>query len=523
MKYLIWGLKLSGESSLELLLRLQNSKNDDANFENKDKVPLLRDGIIKNSSKILCKKIDKNNNFDNQKLSGFSINNQKLILQNEAKMIKNDEKSTKKGDIFYLFDENKDLRDKFKDKNIAQTVVLERLTKKTISSVDEIIISPSISIDNPLIQYAKQQGISVIGELELGYTNMDKSCKLIAITGTNGKTTTTELVYEILKNAGVNVKKVGNIGIPFTSGVGYGEKNVTYVCETSSFQLESCKTFHPNVACIINVTPDHLDRHGNMTNYLNIKRSIFAHQNKNDYSIYPSDLDGCFKSRCFTFDTKKSVKRGVYIKNRAIYAKFGLFSHKICKLSECKLFGSQFEEDILCAVLIAKLMRVKDNDIRKILRGFLPSPHRLQLVYLSKTNNKFFDDSKATNVDATIKAVQSFDSSTILLCGGSDKKCDFDGLFLSLPKYVEKIYVFGETANKFLESHKTIHCLIPIEKCASLRQAVYLASQEQNRIILLSPACASFDEFSSYKERGDKFLEYIKDYYENFEESKNAF
>lgn len=531
MKYLIWGLKLSGESSLELLLRLKNQeKNNNLGKKSVSDVSLSAQNnnadIVKQNSaksaKILVKKVKKDNDYK-QSLCVNLENNSDTYSRKDIKIGINSEKVAKNHDFYYLFDENKDLREKFRERGISSVVVLERLTKKTLLNMDEIIISPSISIHNPLIQFAKQNGVDVIGELELGFKNMNKSSKLIAITGTNGKTTTTELVYEILKKSGVKVEKVGNIGIPFTSKVQNGEENVTYVCETSSFQLESCKTFHPNIACIINVTPDHIDRHGNMTNYLNVKKSIFAHQNKDDFSIIPSDMESCFKSNCFTFDTKKSVKRGAYIKNRAIYAKIGLFSHRIWNLNECKLFGVQFEEDILCAVLIAKIMKVKNNVIREVLGQFLPSPHRLQLVYVSKTNNKYFDDSKATNVDATIKAVQSFDAPTILLCGGSDKKCDFDGLFLSLPHFIQKVYAFGETAGKLLESHKTVKSAVPIEKCATLRQAVFLASQEQNKIILLSPACASFDEFASYKERGDKFLEYIKDYYENFEESKNTF
>ena len=448
MNYLIWGLKKSGQASLDLLKRVD----------------------------LLTNKIDNR---------------------------------------FYIFDDNVDIRSNFKndDKNI---ILVDELTKRLILKMDKIILSPAISINEQLVQFAKEQNIDVVGELELAYSYMDKTCTLVAITGTNGKTTTTELVYEILKNAKIKCEKVGNIGIPFSSKVAQDEQNVVYVCETSSFQLESCKTFHPNIACLINISPDHLDRHNNMDNYLAVKKSIFSNQNKYDYAIVPASFNLATKSKKITFGTKNDKKSTIFVKNNAIFIKKRVFSRKICNLDCCKNIGEQYIENALCAISIAKILGVKNKIIYNTLNHFLPNSHRLQLVYLSKTGNKFFDDSKATNVASTIKATKSFDSPTILLCGGSDKNCDFDDLFLDIPNNVQKIFVFGETADKLLSSHKKTNSNIPIEKCENLCQAVYLACQEQNKIILLSPACASFDEFISYKERGEMFLKYIKDYYENF-------
>ncbi len=453
MNYLIWGLKKSGLASLNLLQKVNFSKKN-----------------------------QKNNDFDN----------------------------------YFLFDDNEKTRTNLKIENNENVFILDKLTKKTIKKMNKIVISPAISINNPLLNFARNNNIDVVGELELAYQNMDKSCTLVAITGTNGKTTTTELVYQILQKAGKKSEKVGNIGLPFSSMVGNGEKNVLYVCETSSFQLESCKIFHPHIACLINLSPDHLDRHKDMTTYSNIKKLIFLNQNKKDFAIVPAGLNVETNANIFHFGTKKRVKRGIFVKKNEIFIKKSIFCHKVCNLKDINFFGEQYVEDVLCAVMIAKLLGVKNKFIRQVLQNFTPSAHRLQLVYLSGDGNKFFDDSKATNVDATIKAMKAFDSPTILLCGGSDKNCNYDDLFLYLPKNVEKIYVFGDTADKILISHKKSMSNVSIEKCDSLRQAVYLACQEKNKIILLSPACASFDEFSSYKERGEKFLEYIKDYYEKF-------
>ncbi len=485
MNYLIWGLKKSGLASLDLLKKVNISQSKSKKMSlNKDKI------IIKK-----MRNLNKNSDFcsKNSKKTSFFY---------------------KSSDMFYLFDDNCVVRNNCKNKECDNVKILDELTKDIVLKMDKIILSPSISIDNPYVHLAKRYGIEVIGELELGYRYMDKSCSLVAITGTNGKTTTTQLVYNILQKANIKSEKVGNIGVPFCSRV--GEKGVVYVCETSSFQLETCKLFHPNIACLINLSPDHLDRHKSIENYFDIKKSIFLNQTKKDFAIFPPKIECKTKGKIYNFGNKNEVKRGVFVKNGYIFVKKGIFCKKICNLASFNFFGDQYIEDVLCAVMIAKILKVKNKIICDSLDEFVPSKHRLQLVYLSQTNNKFFDDSKATNVDATLKAVKSFDSPTILLCGGSDKNCNFDELFLLLPKCVQKVFVFGETANKLLQSHNNTQSIIPIEKCKNLREAVYLSCQEQNKNILLSPACASFDEFSSYKERGEKFLKYLKDYYEKF-------
>lgn len=419
-----------------------------------------------------------------------------------------------KKNIIFLYDDNKEILAQVRElyKGYDNIKILNTLSKYLILIKQKIIISPGIRSDNAFIKLAKSYNVEVMSELELGSRYKGRR-KLIAITGTNGKTTTTKLVHHILKVAGKKAKLCGNIGVPITSVVNSKDKSIL-VCEVSSFQLENVSKFKPDIAAILNITPDHLDRHGTMENYAKLKYNIFKNITKKGYVILNEKLSYNGQGKIFRFNTK--TPNGCYIENGYFVFSKNNKKEYVCPLTATRMLEDHNLQNIMCAILICKLLKIKNRFISYALSTFVPLKHRLELV--AKINNiKFYDDSKATNVDSTLQAIKSFrdKENFILILGGSDKGYNYDDIFKNLPKNLIKIYAMGDTKEKILKSKEKSPFYIPVEMCDTLRECVILSCNElkENQSLVLSPASASFNEFKNYRERGEKFREYINEYF----------
>lgn len=396
-----------------------------------------------------------------------------------------------------------------KDNNI--NLYLGKNPDDILYDIDYIIVSPGIPLTLPYIQKAKKLNIPIIGELELGYI----FCKsqVIGITGTNGKTTTTTLVSEIIKNFKGKVYTVGNIGIPFTSQVLSINEDDICVAEVSSFQLETIKTFRPNIACVLNITPDHLDRHKTYENYILSKENIFSNQKEDDYLILNYDDKICFdmarksKSKVIFFSTKEELDRGIFYKKNNIFVK--LDQEYVISTEKIKVLGLHNIENIIAAIAISECLKIPKNIIIETINNFKGVEHRIE--YVTKINNiKFYNDSKGTNVEAAIKSIEAMERPILLIAGGYDKKVSFTEFAKVINKKVKQLVLIGESSDKIIEECNKLG-YTNIIKVNTLEEAVktcYIKA-ENGDCILLSPACASWDMFKSYEERGNLFKEIV--------------
>lgn len=420
-----------------------------------------------------------------------------------------------KDNVLYLFDDDRGVLEKAKKEyaSFNNVKVLREISEITLQIVDEIIVSPSISKNNKIILEAREIGVPVISELELG-ARLFKGT-LVAITGTNGKTTTVELVYHILKSAKKEVEKVGNVGIPITSKIDSHTKKSIFVCEVSSFQLEHVSKLHAHISAILNITPDHLNRYDSFSDYANTKLNITINQTKKDYLILSKDQNVKGEAKIFRFGRK--APNSCFIKDGYFVFKRKFFQKKICNVSTCEVHGQHNLENIMTAILIAKLLKIKNKYIFSALKTFKFLSHRGEKV--KEINNiSFYDDSKATNVDATLKALDTFKDKQnfILILGGSDKNYSYDEIFRHLPKSIKKIIAMGDVCDKIYRAWKDLKINVPLERVDSLKEAVMIACEDlrKNEALLLSPASASLNEFKNYSERGDFFKKYVEEYYE---------
>ncbi len=426
-----------------------------------------------------------------------------------------------KKDKFYLYDESEAKRNETENltEQKLNVFILKELDVSILEFINLIVISPSISIFDPFIVKAKRKNIKVISELELGFQNTKND--IIAITGTNGKTTTVSLVNAMFCEAKLPCKLVGNIGTPLCSVVKNTPRRTTYICEVSSFQLEAISKFAPKECGILNITSDHISRHGSFNEYKRTKFKLFSNLKKGakivvnssiinqNYSVFKT-LKNLYQVYEFGF---KKVEKGCYIEEDNIYFSDGKLLEFVCKISDTNLIGSHNLENIMASICFAKFHKISNKNITNALTKFVPAPHRIQNVY-QHSGSTFYDDSKATNIDACLKAVNSFASPIVLILGGSDKGYDFDEIFEKLPNNVISVLATGQVANKIsLSANKFSKQVNTFE---TLKQATEYACQnlQIGQDVLLSPACASFDEFTDYKDRGEKFLSYIKGYYE---------
>jgi len=374
---------------------------------------------------------------------------------------------------------------------------------------DYIVMSPGVPLTIPPVVYAKTHGIPVIGELELAY----RSCKapFAAITGTNGKTTTTTLTGELLKKTGRNVFVGGNIGVPLVSYAADLTKEDLVVAEVSSFQLESIDTFAPHLALMINLTPDHLDRHGTMENYLACKANIFVNQTASDYLILNYDdmalrsLAGTSRGKVLFFSQKHILEEGVYLDGMDVVLRINGESMTICREDEIAIKGKHNLENAMGAILLAYLSGVSPEDIRQVLMTFQGVAHRLEPVR-NYNGVQYINDSKGTNPDSTIKAIEAFQQPIILILGGKNKGSDFSQLAGLVKERVKQVVVLGEAKDAIVEALKQV-AYASYKTAETFEDAVQIAAglASSGDVVLLSPACASWDMFNSYEERGDLF------------------
>jgi UDP-N-acetylmuramoylalanine--D-glutamate ligase len=383
--------------------------------------------------------------------------------------------------------------------------------ERTFRGQDLIVVSPGVPVDAaPLVQ-ARASGEPVIGEIELAAQNL--TGPIVAITGSNGKTTTTTLAGEILAAGGLPVAVGGNIGTPAISLIAAAAKETVFVLEISSFQLETIQTFRPKVAVILNITPDHLDRHRTFQTYVDAKARIFENQQAGDFAVLNEDDPTCrslrdrARAEVFWFSRKQEVQNGAYVRSGKILFRDASGQREIMLVSEIPLKGAHNVENVLAGVCAGVLMGCEPAKIRKAIQNFKAVEHRLEYVATIK-GVEYFNDSKATNVDATIKALESFPKNIHLILGGKDKGSDYTVLNGLLRERVKRVYTIGAAAEK-IESH--IKGAAEIVHAETLENAIRRAAAvaQAGDIVLLAPACASFDQFQSYNHRGRVFKEVV--------------
>jgi len=421
----------------------------------------------------------------------------------------------KKGANVFLYDDDKLALKKFAESNFKYACdILFNLSKEVYSFLHLVIINPAVSIEHPIIKEMLEEKVKIISEIELAY--LYKKGKVVAVTGTNGKTTTVELITHILKTASKKAVATGNIGTAFSESI-IKNKNYVYVLEVSSFQLETINSFCPDIACLLNITTDHLNRHHSMKNYIKEKQKIFKNMKNNDIAILNADdkvVKNTYKNincKVYFFSTKTEIKNGIYIKNNEVILSIKNKKQVLFSCSDIPLLGEHNKANVLCACLVCYFFKVKKADMLKGVASFKPLNHRIEKV-LEKNGITFYDDSKGTNTDATLKAVNSFKCPVVLMLGGSNKNESFKEFFLKLPKNVASITVSGENKNEILNSaHECNYNFI--YECNSFKESFNKAVSlcKEGSVLLLSPASASFDEFKNYKERGDEFKKLVNE------------
>ena len=387
---------------------------------------------------------------------------------------------------------------------MQDTIKLDDFNQVKNLDIAYCILSPGVNVlGNKNIELLEKLNIPYMSEFCLGL--IKSQGKNVCITGTNGKTTTTNLIYELLKTQNKEVFLCGNRDIPLTHFVNQTTKNSILVCEVSSFALESITNeFKPQISSILNITVDHISRHKTFDNYKSIKNNITKHQGKNDYFVCEYNFKTKTNAKVLTFSLSSS-DANIYCNKNSIICD----NKRLLKISKIKLLGEKNLENIMCATLIAKLFKISNRNIRKVVYSFKAPSHRMEEV-CNINGIKFIDDSKATNPDATICALKSFKKNVILLLGGSDKGYCYDEIF-SYAQNVKNIITFGEMSNKIYMCAKE-HGFDFVVKFDKFFDAVCFAKRiaQKGDVVLLSPACASFDEFSSYKQRGEEFKKIIK-------------
>ncbi len=420
-----------------------------------------------------------------------------------------------KGSLVTLTDSKKDIFIGDKFKKFADSGVQLNLGDypKVKGNFDLLVISPGISLDISPVAEAVRLGIPLIGELELAYRFARSP--IIAITGTNGKTTTTTLVGEIFKEAGYKVLVAGNIGLPLVERIEeYGPEDVI-IAEVSSFQLETIKDFCPKVAIVLNLTPDHLDRHGDMEGYGNAKKRISMNQGPEDFLILNYDdslvkeMTESGKAEVIYFSRHDILDRGMFVKNNFVQAVKNDLPEKIFDISDLKIPGLHNLENAMAAATAGYVMGIAPDKIASALKKFIGVEHRLEFV--AEINGvRYINDSKGTNPDASIKAVDAFPGPLVLIAGGRNKGNNFEDFLRTAYPKTRALVVLGESGDELKEAADRVG-IKKILRAESFRDAIELASQaaQNGDVVLLSPACASWDMFNNFEERGNLFKEIV--------------
>lgn len=413
-----------------------------------------------------------------------------------------------------LYDGNEKLDEDGLRKQLGQktTLVLGQFPEELLEELDLVVLSPGVPTDLPVILAMKEQGIKVIGEVELAYS-FGKG-DVLAITGTNGKTTTTSLLGEIMKCHQEEVFVVGNIGNPYTVAAGQMTENSVAVAEMSSFQLESIETFRPKVSAILNFTPDHLNRHHTMEAYVEAKKNIARNQTGEDYCVlnYEDERTKAFgeevKAQVLYFSSGHRLERGIYLEDGKIIYK-NPEEIVVCQVEELQILGVHNYENVMAAVAMAAVYGVPMETIRRAIRAFKGVEHRIEYV-TEKKGVAYYNDSKGTNPDAAIKGIRAMNRRTVLIGGGYDKNSEYTEWIQAFDGKVKKLILIGATKEKIAGD---------ADKCGfhdyvfadTFEEAVLLAAQtaESGEAVLLSPACASWGMFPNYEVRGEKFKEIV--------------
>lgn len=393
-------------------------------------------------------------------------------------------------------------------------IVIGNLKEELLKEIKIAILSPGVPLDLPIVEKIKQAGIRIWGEVELAYQNAKGD--VLAITGTNGKTTTTSLLGEIMKNWKEQVFVVGNIGTPYTQAVSKMTDESVTVAEISSFQLETIDQFHPKVSAILNITPDHLNRHHSMEEYIRVKELITKNQTELDVCVlnYEDSVLRKFgetlKTKVLFFSSVRKLQRGLYLDKDALWYADGEKTEKICETKELNIVGVHNYENVMAAAGMALAYHVPLKVIQNSVKAFQAVEHRIEFV-TEKNGVIYYNDSKGTNPDAAIKGIQAMERPTLLIGGGYDKGSDYAEWIQAFDGKVKYLVLFGETKERIAKTARQcgFDAIIMTE---SLEEAVEVCANNANNgdAVLLSPACASWDMFPSYEVRGRRFKELVK-------------
>ena len=418
-----------------------------------------------------------------------------------------------------LYDGNKELD---KDKILADfnesdkiDVALGELTDDILDGAELFVISPGISVEAPFVEKVREKNIPIWGEIELAYF-FNKGI-IAAITGTNGKTTTTTLVGEVFKKFRDTSLVVGNIGLPFTRFADATNEDTLVAAEISSFQLETISDFKPHVAAVLNLTPDHLNRHHTFENYIDAKFRITENQTSDDFMVLNYDdpetrqrAEKVKNAKLVWFSHEIEPEEGAFVRDGKIYVRREGMETEILSVDKIQILGEHNLENVLAAVCVSFYMNIPVDIIKDTIYAFKGVEHRIEFVREVK-GVKYYNDSKGTNPDAAIKAIKAMKSMTLLIGGGYDKDSEYDEWVECFPGKVRYLVLIGATADKIEKCCKN-HGFNQIIRADSLEDAVRICEKhaKPGDDVLLSPACASWDMFKSYEERGNLFKLYVE-------------
>ena len=417
-----------------------------------------------------------------------------------------------------LYDGNADLQAEEVRKRLAPaykgTFVFGEFTKELIEQTEILVMSPGVPTDAEFVLMMKEKQIPVWGEIELAY-NYAKG-RVLAITGTNGKTTTTSLVGQIMQEYYESVYIVGNIGNPYTQAAPFMTEETVSVAEISSFQLETIENFHPQVSAILNITPDHLNRHHTMENYVAAKEAVTLNQTKDDFCVlnYENEYTRDFGERCPTqvvfFSSARRLENGLFFEGEEIFlAKNGEVTRLLNVKTDMNLVGICNIENVMAAIGISMHAGVPMENILATIKRFVAVEHRIEYV-ATKKGVMYYNDSKATNTDAAIQGIKAMDKPTILIGGGYDKGSEYDDWIQSFDNKVKLLVLIGQTKEKIAECARK-NGFEQIVFAESFEEALDICVKEAvaGDAVLLSPACASWGMFPNYEVRGKMFKEYV--------------
>ena len=385
----------------------------------------------------------------------------------------------------------------------------------TFRRQDLIVVSPGVPMDTPEVKQTQAFGLPVIGELELASRYLQG--RVVAITGSNGKTTTTTLLGKIFSDAGGPTLVGGTIGLPVIDLVAKSSAETTSVLEVSSFQLETVEEFHPQIAVVLNITPDHLDRHGSFEAYAAAKARITERQDAQDFLVLNAEdkatqmVAAKTKAQVYWFSGRRPIKQGAFVHGESIVfiPREGAKAEPVMPVSEIHLKGAHNVENVLAAVCAARLAGIPAESIRASVASFKAVEHRLEFVR-ALNGVEYYNDSKATNVDATMKALASFPGGIHLILGGKDKDSDYSLMVELLRKRVKVVYTIGSAAEKI---ERQLQGVVKMVAAGTLQTAVAEAAKAAviGDVVLLSPACSSFDQFDNYEHRGQAFRKFVNE------------